>query len=117
MNKRKVVKISIIVILLFYLSFPSYFIYRSLSLPRYIIDGNKITYKDSVYIFNKDAVQNYNDNDGKMIGIAIYKDKKSSIFDLINGHSVKEYKDDKEHNRIIVTSFMGGGTIYDKVSK
>lgn len=60
------------------------------SLPRYIIDGDMITYKKSVY-----AVRNYpseidSNNIGKLVGIDVRKDSKRKLDEFIFAVWVRE---------------------------
>lgn len=107
-------KIGSIIILLFIFSMLAWFLYPRLFLPRYIIDGNKMTCKNNVY-----AARDYAGEDdiylhAKTIGIAICKDSKTKLSDFIFVEWVKEYED---KNSICIRTEMGPVEVYDKASK
>lgn len=106
----------ILIICLIVLFIPSWFFYKLATLPTYRDDGKTIIYKNNIYV-----AKDYNFTDtnsiGKPIGIAIYGDRKRKFSDWIFGASVKEFKNDKEHNLIYVSWFMGPEAVYERVSK
>ena len=75
---------------------------------------NKIIFNEIVYV-REDSLSNSDvENLGKTIGIAFEIEK--SVKDYIFPYWVKEYKNDKGHNRIFVRSFMDLGTVYERKS-
>jgi len=108
----KIGKIVLIVIVLFILYIPAWFTYTRFYLPQYKMDGNTLTYKENIYIRKDSFSASDTENVGKIIGIAIYG--KRELADYIWPFWVREYKDDKEHNRIFVRGLMDLGTVYEK---
>lgn len=102
----------IIIIILSVLPFTTWFIKTRFCLGKYVMNGNTLTYKNSVYVRKNLSTDSDFENLGKTIGIGI--DGKRTITDYIWPFWVMEYKNDKEHNRIFVRGLMDLGTVYEK---
>jgi hypothetical protein len=92
----------------------AWFLYPRLTLPRCIIDGNTMTYKNNVYVVRGDVGEEDIYWNGKTIGIAISKNNKSILGNFLLPEWVREYKDNNEHNSISIRAFMGPVLVYDK---
>jgi hypothetical protein len=111
----KILKIGLIIIVLFVLCIPTWFIYTRFCLDIYKMNGNTLTYNNSVYVRKDSLSASDQENLGKTIGIAI--DGKRSVTDYIWPFWVMDYKNDKKHNRIFVRGLMDFGTMYEKDTK
>lgn len=111
----KILKVSLIIIILLALSIPSWFVYTRFCLPQYKMDADKLTYKNNIYIMQDHWSTSDEENLGKAIGIGV--DKKRTLTDLIWPFWVIEYKNDKEHNSLYLRGLMGSGGKYNKISK
>lgn len=94
-----------------------WFLYPRITLPRYIIDGNTLTYKNNVYAGRNYAGEEEIYFDGKTIGIAVHKGSKRILGDFIFVEWVKEYKDGEKDNSICIRTFMGPVEVYENLSK
>ncbi|OPX83533.1 MAG: hypothetical protein A4E53_04618 [Pelotomaculum sp. PtaB.Bin104] len=112
----KYIKISlIIVILVFVLSIPTWFIYTRFCLPVYKMEGELIFYKNDKYVMQNHSSISDEENLGNTVGIGVGKER--TLTDLIWPYWVIEYKNDKEHERLFLRGLMGSGGPYTKVSK
>lgn len=110
-------KVILIIVILFALSIPGFFIYTRFCLSKFEMNGNGTTLiiENSIYTRSDSIAISDEENLGKTIGIAI--EGKKTITDYIWPFWVMEYKNDKEHNRIFVRGLMGSGGVYIKDSK
>jgi len=108
-------KIGLIIVMLVILSIPTYFIYSRFCLDKYIMDGNTLTFNNSIYICKNSLSASDTENIVKTIGIGI--NGKRTINDYIWPIWVMEYKNDKEHNRIFIRGLMDLGSVYEKITK
>ncbi|MEG0772054.1 hypothetical protein [Clostridium sp.] len=114
MRIRKIVFISVILLVMFIITF---FIYTRFCLDRYEMkdNGNTVIINNSIYIRSNSIDISDEEGLGKTIGIAI--EGKRIITDYIWPYWVMEYKNDKEHNRIFIRGLMGSGGVYEKNPK
>lgn len=105
-------KIGCVVVILLILSMPTFFIYTRFGLEKYELNGNKLTFNNSVYIDSGFLSASDEENLGRTIGIAI--DGERTMNDYIWPLWVIEYRNDKEHNKIFVRGLMGSGGVYNK---
>lgn len=111
----KVWKIGLIIAILIVLGFSTWFVYTRSFLDKYKMNGNTLTFKNSIYIRIDSSSASEEETLGKAIGIAI--EGKRTISDYIWPFWVMEFKNDKEHNRIFVRGLMDLGSVYKKDSK
>jgi len=76
-----------------------YIIYCRFLLDKYIIEGNTLTFNNSIYTCKNSLSASDTENIAKTIGIGINGER--TITDYIWPNWVMEYKNDKEHNRSI----------------
>jgi len=111
----RIQKIGLIIIVLFVLCIPTFFVYTRFCLDKYEMNGNTLTFKNSMYVRNDFSSASDEENLGQTIGIGI--NGKRTITDYIWPFWVIEYKNNKEHNRIFVRGLMDLGSVYEKNSK
>jgi hypothetical protein len=113
----KIGKVILIIIILFTLAIPSFFIYTRFCLSKLEMSGNgkTLVVENNTYTRSDSISISDEENLGKTIGIAI--EGKRTMADYIWPFWVMEYKNDKEHNRIFVRGLMGSGGVYIKDSK
>ena len=106
----------VLIVVLFVLSIPSYFLYSRFLLDKYEMDDltlNTLRFKNSVYVrMHGDSPPPDTKNPGRTIGIAVYG--KRTITDYIWPIWIAEYKNDKGHQRIFVRGLMDVGSVYEK---
>ena len=108
----KIRKIGLIIVIVFSLSILTVFIYTRFYLDKYEINGDKLTFKNNIYVGKSSLSAFDEENIGKVIGIGI--DGERTITDYIWPFWVMEFKDDKEHNHIFVRGLMDLGRVYEK---
>ena len=113
----KIGKVILIIVILFALVIPGFFIYTRFCLSKFEMNGNGKTLVIENNIYNRSDSISISDEEnlGKTIGIAV--EGKRTITDYIWPFWVMEYKNDKEHNRIFVRGLMGSGGVYIRDSK
>jgi hypothetical protein len=116
-NKMKIGKVILIILILFALSIPGFFVYTRFCLDKFEMSGNgkNLIIKNSMYTRSDYMSVSDEENLGKTIGIAV--EGKRTITDYIWPFWVMEYNNDKKHNRIFVRGLMGSGGVYIKDSK
>lgn len=110
MKARKIV---LIIVILFVLSIPSYFIYTRFCLSQYKMSGNTLIFRNTIYVLKNSFSAADEEGLGKTLGIAV--GEKRTITDYIWPFWVMEYKNDKEYKRIFVRGLMGSGGVYESV--
>ncbi|MBC7766234.1 MAG: hypothetical protein H7Y41_07085 [Hyphomonadaceae bacterium] len=104
------VKLLVTFSILVVLSIPSFFVYTRFCIDVYQIQGDALIYKNIVY--SRSDEFNHDEDLGNMIGIA--KAGKRTATDYIWPIWVIEYKNDREHQRILLRGLMDTGTVYHK---
>lgn len=67
----KILRISLVIMIIFVLSISSWFIYTRFCYPKYIMDGNTLTYKDNKYLLKDSWSESDEENLGEIIGIGV----------------------------------------------
>ena len=114
-NKIKKHKIWSGFLILIALLMLSNFIYTRVYLNKYefTTDGG-LFYKDNVYVTSY-AVYDDTNNIGKLIGTV--KERNNTQIDWVFPTYVRELKDDKYHNKIIIRGLMDSWTVYERQKK
>lgn len=108
-------KIGIILIILFVLSIPSWFIYTRFLLPQYVMSGNTLNFRNAIYVRSDSISASDEENLGSTIGIGVKGKRK--LDDFIWPFWIKEYKNDKQFNTLYISGLKGSGGIYRNISK
>lgn len=108
-SSKKLISIFIGVLLLCILTF---FIYTRFFLDAYVLKVDKLILNNNIYIQSGIVSINDEKNLGKTIGIATKGER--TITDLIFPTWVIEFKNDSDHNHLMVKGLMDLGTIYIK---
>lgn len=75
----KIRKVGLVIVILFVLSIPTYFVYTRFCLDIYEMRGDTLTFKNSVYTRSDSFTASDEENLGKTLGIGI--DEKRTITD------------------------------------
>jgi hypothetical protein len=110
----KIWKIILIIVIIFTLCIPGFFIYTRFCLDKFQMskNGKTLIIENSIYTRSESMSISDEENLGKTIGIAV--EGKRTITDFIWPFWVIEYKNDKEHNHIFIRGLMGSGGVYTK---
>ncbi|MBK1809037.1 hypothetical protein JHL18_00025 [Clostridium sp. YIM B02505] len=111
--KRK--KFFLAIPLLIVLYIVSNFVYTMVYLDKYQYTSNgNILFEDSVYVYSK-TLTDGDKNMGKTIGTV--KKHDGVIENYFSPTWVRELKDDKQHNKIVVRGLMDFWAIYERQNK
>ncbi len=111
----KAVKIALtLVIGLPVLLFMAFFVYTRFVMDQYKMEGDSLTFGESVYTFDDTAPPDDEEQLGKTIGIAVMGER--AFTDYVWPFWVMEYQNDPTHERLFVRGLMGSGGTYEKVS-
>lgn len=104
-------KLIVILIVPLVIYIPAFIIYTRFSLDIYINKDNTLVLKNNIYVQSGSLSITDEENVGKTIGIAIRGKRK--IKEYIWPVWVREFKNDKDHNRIFVKGLMDLGRVYE----